>query len=177
MRMSRVVAGLVGVGAVLALAVGSATATVAIGSTPAADTPGRANAPAKDDPGAVELAHGKGVVLANDDWWYVHGGPFEFSVTATAARDGQADQAALFVSWPGEFSLVETAGERWTCGAVEGGVECTNPAAVAPGEAWPALTLGVSGSGAVQDSIDVYLRGADGSQAHASTPIMFDTSS
>ncbi|WP_106187196.1 hypothetical protein [Umezawaea tangerina] len=175
MRMSRVAAGLVGVGAVLALAVGSAA--VAVGSQPASDTPRPAAAPTKDDPGAVELEHGKGVVLANDDWWYVHGGPFEFSVTATAARDGQAGQAALFVSWPSEFSLVETAGERWTCGAVEGGVECTNPAPAVPGEAWPALTLAVSGSGAVQDSIDVYLRGADGSEAHAGAPIVFDTSS
>ncbi|WNV90796.1 hypothetical protein [Umezawaea sp. Da 62-37] len=175
MWKNRVVAGLVGVGAVLALAVGSAT--VANGSTPAADTPGRVDVPAEDGPAAVALAHGEGVVLANDGWWYVHGGPFEFSVTATAARTGQVEQAALFIVWPGEFSLVETAGDRWTCGAVANGVECTNPAPVAPGESWPALTLGVNATGAVQDSIDVYLSGAGGSDAHASTPIMFDTSS
>jgi hypothetical protein len=171
MRSSRAITGLVGLGAVLALAVGSAS--VAAGSPPVAQSPRQAAPQA--GPVRVELSPGDGVAIANDNIWYVHGGSFSFSVTASAGGRNQ-EHVTVFVSLPSSFTVEGFEGERWDCKAVEGGLECTNPDVVVPREAWPALTLTAKGSEYVYDSIDAYVRGPQDSDAHHGVPVVYDTS-
>jgi hypothetical protein len=173
MRKSRVVAGLVGVGAVLALAVGSAT--IATGAQPVEQPALQAAAPAKADQGSVDLAAGRGVVDLGERW-YVHGMPFEFSVTAGSTSAKTAEGATVFVSWPLEIVLVGSSGEGWRCAEVEGGVECSHPASIGPDQSWPALTLRARGTETVKDTLDVYLRGVGTAEAHAGVPFTYDTS-
>ncbi len=174
MRKSRVVAGLVAVGTLLALAFGSAT--VAAGAPPAEEAQRSVAAPARADQGSVELASGRGVKDFGD-YWYMHGSDFEFSVTAGAASESRSDGATVFVSWPAQLRLLGSTGESWSCAEVEGGVECVNPAVVEPGRFWPVLTLNARGTETVHDTIDAYLRGVGGAEAHAGVPFTFDTSS
>ncbi|MFD9734073.1 hypothetical protein [Umezawaea sp. NPDC059074] len=173
MRKNRIVAGLVGVGAVLALAVGSAT--VAIGSSSGEQVQRQASAPAKASQGSVELAAGRGVKDFGEDGWYMHGTAFEFSVKAGAANDGKSDAATVFVSWPESMDLVSSAGESWVCATVAGGVECTNSTAVEPGGFWPDLTLTARANTMMQDTIDAYLRGVGSVESHVGVPFTFDT--
>jgi hypothetical protein len=174
MRKSRLAAGLVGMGAVLALAVGSAT--VASGSSLDEQVQRQASATARISQGTVELVPGNGVKdFGEDVGWYMHGTAFEFSVKAGAASDGKSDAATVFVSWPAALSLVSSAGESWVCAAVVGGVECTNSTAVEAGGVWPDLTLKVRANTMVQDTIDAYLRGVGGAESHVGVPFTFDT--
>jgi len=168
------VAGLVGVGAVLALAVGSAT--VAIGSSSDEQVQRQASAPARISQGSIELVPGNGVKdFGEDVGWYMHGTAFEFSVKAGAASDEKSDAATVFVSWPSAMSLVSSSGESWVCAEVEGGVECTSSTAVEPGGFWPDLTLKARANTMMQDTIDAYLRGVGGAESHAGVPFTFDT--
>lgn len=174
MRKSRVVAGLVGVGAVVALAVGSAT--IATGSQPVEQPVRQAAAPAKADQGSVELASGRGVADLGERW-YVHATPFEFSVTAGSAGVEKADGATVFVSWPAEIVMTGSSGVGWSCAEVEGGAECVNSTAVGSEQTWPVLTVNAKGTATVKDTLDVYLRGVGTAEAHAGVPFTYDTSS
>ena len=173
MRKSRVVAGLVGVGVVVALAVSSATS--ATGSPPVEQPAPQLAASAEVDQGSVELASGRGVADLGERW-YVHGMSFEFSVTAGSTSAETADGATVFVSWPAEIVLVGSTGEGWSCAEIEGGVECVNPTAVGPEQSWPELTLNAKGTATVKDTLDVYLHGVGAAEAHVGVPFTYDTS-
>jgi hypothetical protein len=173
MRKSRVVAGLVGVGAAVALTVGSAA--IATGAQPVDQPALQAAAPAKTDQGSVGLVPGRGVADLGERW-YVHGVPFEFSVNAGAPRARAAEGASVFVSWPLEIALVSSTGDGWRCSEVEGGAACDHPALVEPEQSWPALTVRAKGAEAVKDTLDVYLRGVGSADAHVGVPFTYDTS-
>lgn len=173
MLKSRVVAGLVGAGAIAALLASSAT--VAAGAQSAERAVAKITTPATTDQGSLELVGGRSVVDLGERW-YIHSVPLEFSVTAGSAIGEEEDGGTLFVSWPPEMVLDTFTGKGWECAAVDGGVECINWAVVGPGQLWPTLTMSATGTKTVTDTLDVYLQGVGNAETHVGVPFTYDTS-
>ncbi|PRY37804.1 hypothetical protein [Umezawaea tangerina] len=131
---------------------------------------------AQSGPVRVDIAPGKGIVVTPDDYWYVRG---TFSFTASVTDVGEADDENLFVfvSVPDVIRMTGYQGDRWRCESVEGGVDCTNPDLVVPGEAWPLLTITATGAGYVQDTLDVHAVADSAEWTQTGTPFVYDTSS
>src|SRR5882672_9905465 len=128
------------------------------------------------DPLAIDVEAGPGIWAKPTGEWESRTS-FSFVVTVTDSGSGNDEDLSVFVSVPDQTKIRQTSGDRWTCQDVDGGVRCTNPDLVVPGEAWPALTVqGWVLSDNHDDSLDVYATGTAGKEVHWSVPWTLDTS-
>ncbi|WNV88354.1 hypothetical protein [Umezawaea sp. Da 62-37] len=153
-----------------AVALGPLCAMTMTGTAAAAADSGR-SAPVR-----VDIEPGRGIVVTPDDYWYIRG-TFSFTVSVTDVGEDNDENLFAFVSVPDEIRMVGYEGERWECAAVEGGVDCSNPDLVVPGEAWPLLTITATGTGYVQDTLDVHAIADSDEWTQTGTPFVYDTSS
>ncbi|PRY41776.1 hypothetical protein CLV43_105535 [Umezawaea tangerina] len=152
--------------AVAGLALAMTTTVTAL-----ADAPDRQTGPVR-----VTLKPLSGVVVTPNRYWYIRG-EFRFTVKATDVGTEDDQNLFVFVSIPDEIRMTTFSGNRWRCESVVGGLDCSNPDLVVPGESWPALTITTRGTGYVQDTLDVYAIANGDDWAHVGVPFVYDTSS
>jgi hypothetical protein len=117
-----------------------ATAATLVGATGGA---GIANAQPTQQPTdlpGVELEAGRGIVKLTDDFWYVHGGKFEFTVALGARTQGRKRTVRLAV--PKGFDIMSINGEKWKVEKVDDtDIEATHPELERPGLKLPKLVI------------------------------------
>jgi hypothetical protein len=152
--------------AVTAALVGTAGTSAGIANAQAAQP--------TDLPG-VDLQPGKGIVKANDDWWYIHGGTFEFAVTLGARTQGKKRAVRLAV--PKGFEVVSVDGAKWKVEQVdETDVEATHPEMERPGLKLPTLVIGATASEPVTGNLDASVREQSVNYKRKGVKVRVDTS-
>ena len=120
---------------------GVAAAAALVGT--AVRTAGNANAQTAQQPTdlpGVALEPGKGVKKLSEDFWYVHGGTFEFAMTLGARTQGRKRTVRLQV--PKGFKILTINGEKWKVDKVDDtDVEATHPELERPGLKLPSLVI------------------------------------
>ncbi|MET1072619.1 MAG: hypothetical protein ABWY11_08245 [Umezawaea sp.] len=153
--------------AVVTAAVGVAGSTAGIATAQTAQQPA-------DLPG-VDLDPGKGVIKANDDWWYVHGGTFEFAVTLGARTQGRKRTVRLAV--PKGLNIVSINGDKWKVEKVDDtDVEATHPELENPGLKLPKLVIAARSKNFGASTLDASVREKSVNYKRRGVKLMVDTS-
>ncbi|WP_285745565.1 hypothetical protein [Lentzea sp. NBRC 105346] len=125
----------------------------------------------------IDIRMTKGDGVYGSEYHWQSRGTFDFTVTLTDTGAGNLYGTTVFVSVPEGADVTGWAGERWDCEHTGGGIDCTNPDLVVPGEAWPELTVQLRPTEYFPDeTLDVYATSGGYGAAHEGVAYYYDTS-